>query len=300
MKNTEQKTDVYQKINEAIVRLLESGATFSKPFKQKNSAAAQNFIGKTPYTGRNFFLMNMIAQFYGCPYFVTFKQAQELGGNVKKGEKAWPVVFFKMLEKESKKKPDEKDRIPFARWSNVFNLAQCEGIDIPQAADEALQVITFNPIEECELIVSGMPKRPEITHVENSGAFYRPSTDSIQMPLKESFIGVPEYYATLFHELGHSTGHESRVDRETMQQVAAFGSETYGREELVAELCSAYLCGHAGIENNTLASSAGYIAGWRKVIKDDPKAVFWAMKQAEVAAKFILNVKDEEKTKEAA
>lgn len=286
------KNAIYDKINESIERLLESGATFSSPFKSLKGVDAQNLISKAPYTGRNAFLMGMVAKFYGCPYFVSFKQAQELGGNVKKGEKSWPVVYFKILEKE-KPESDKTDKIPLARWSCVFNLRQCEGIELPEA--EALDVISFSPIERCESIISAMPNRPKIEHVAGSGAFYRPSADLVQMPLKESFRSVEDYYGTLFHELSHSTGHESRLDRETLTSAAAFGSRVYSREELVAEFSAAYLCGVAGIENKTVESSAGYIAGWKTVLKNDPSAVFWAMKQAEKAADFIQGIEKGEK-----
>lgn len=279
---------VYEKINESIERLLDSGLTFSSPFKSLSHVSAQNLVSKAPYTGRNAFLMGLVSKLYGCPYFVSYKQAQELGGNVKKGEKAWPVVFFAMIEKK-----DKEDKFPLARWTNVFNLRQCEGIELPKA--ETLSVIDFSPIERCESIISAMPKKPSIEHVAGSGAFYRPSADLVQMPLKASFRSNEDYYGTLFHELAHSTGHSSRLDRETLTSAAAFGSAVYSREELVAEFSAAYLCGVAGIENKTVESSAAYITGWKSLLKNDPSAVFWAMKQAEKAADFIQGIERGEK-----
>jgi antirestriction protein ArdC len=162
---------VYQKINESIERLLDSGLTFSMPFKTLNGANAQNLISKTPYTGRNAFLMGMAARFYGSPYFVSFKQAQELGGTVKKGEKSWPVVFFAMLEKKGQENVPtvDRDKIPLARWSNVFNIRQCEGIEEPKI--ESISVLDFSPIEKCESIAASMPNMPKIEHVSGSGAF---------------------------------------------------------------------------------------------------------------------------------
>jgi antirestriction protein ArdC len=284
---------VYQKINESIERLLDSGLTFSMPFKTLNGANAQNLISKTPYTGRNAFLMGMAARFYGSPYFVSFKQAQELGGTVKKGEKSWPVVFFAMLEKKGQENVPtvDRDKIPLARWSNVFNIRQCEGIEEPKI--ESISVLDFSPIEKCESIAASMPNMPKIEHVSGSGAFYVPSADKVQMPMKDAFRSNEDYYATLFHELAHSTGHASRLERETLTKCAAFGSAVYSREELVAEFSAAYLCGVAGIENKTVESSAAYITGWKKKLKDDPTAVFWAMKQAELAADYIQGIKKE-------
>lgn len=284
---------VYQKINESIERLLDSGLTFSTPWVSADMGGAQNLVSRKPYTGRNAFLMGMVARMYGNPFFVTYKQAQELGGQVKKGEKSWPVVYFAMLEKkEDSSKPDgEKDRFPLARWSNVFNLSQCEGISSPKI--DAPVISDFSPIELCEKLIASMPNKPRIDHSIGGGAFYVPSEDRVQLVHKNQFFSAENYYATLFHELGHSTGHKSRLDRDTLTECAAFGSQVYSREELVAEFCAAYLCGVTGIENKTVESSAAYITGWKKRLKADPQAVFWAMKQAEKAADFIQGIKKE-------
>ena len=133
-----------------------------------------------------------------------------------------------------------------------------------------------------------MPKRPEIRHGEAS-AYYQPANDFVNMPKPELFDAEPEYYSTLFHELTHSTGHADRLNRDGITKLAAFGDDNYSQEELVAEMGAAFLCGHTGIENQTIENSAAYIDGWRKKLSADKKVVVYAAAQAQKAADFILN-----------
>jgi len=144
------------------------------------------------------------------------------------------------------------------------------------------------PIEAADAIVASMPNRPPVTHDGGDKAYYIPRKDSVHLPPKEAFSGAGEYYATVLHELGHATGHESRLNRHGLETgIAPFGSPTYSREELAAEFASAFLCAEAGIEN-TIANSAAYIAGWAKAIKKDRRLVVQAASQGQKAADYIL------------
>ncbi len=151
------------------------------------------------------------------------------------------------------------------RYYLVWNVEQCEGLDLPALEHQQVDVIA-----RAEAIVAAMPHSPKINFDGGDKAYYRPDNDSIHLPGRNSFDSAGEYYSTLFHELSHSTGHESRLNRQTLTEVVPFGSETYSKEELVAEFGAAFLCAHSGIEN-TVNNSAAYIGGWLKKLRSDPK-----------------------------
>jgi antirestriction protein ArdC len=171
------------------------------------------------------------------------------------------------------------------RYYTVFNLEQTTGIETPME----LHKQTFQPIERCEALVTSMPQRPTLHHGEPR-AYYRPSVDAINMPRPELFDSPEEYYSTLFHELTHSTGHARRLNRPTLTDLCPFGSTNYSKEELVAEMGAAFLCGICGIENRTVDNSAAYIASWLRVLKHDKQMVILAAAQAQRAADFIQGV----------
>jgi len=279
---------VYQVITDRILALLEKGVVpWHKPWNC-GEQAPQNLISRKHYRGVNVFLLN--SMHYAAPFWLTFKQAQELGGHVKRGEKACPVVFWKWLDKEDKATGD-KQRIPLLRYYSVFNVAQCE--DIPADKIPALggSKREHGPIEQAERIVATMPKRPEIRHGLDR-AFYSPSGDFVGMPSPEQFKSAEHYYATTFHELTHSTGHETRLNRKGVSgadgEWSSFGSTPYAKEELVAEMGAAFLCGESGIVERTIDNSAAYVASWLERLKNDAKLVVQAAAQAQRAADFIL------------
>jgi antirestriction protein ArdC len=215
--------------------------------------APQNLISRKPYRGVNVFLLN--AMHYSSPFWLTFKQAQELGGHVRKGEKSCPVVFWKWLD-VTNKDTNEPQRIPLLRYYSVFNVAQCEGISIPTVAQPVRE---HTPIEAAQKIIGAMPKRPEIK-LGLAHAFYSPAGDFVGMPSAEQFKTGEDFYSVLFHELCHSTGHESRLNRKGMSGTegnwSSFGSNPYAKEELVREMGAAFLCGEAGIVERTINRSA--------------------------------------------
>jgi len=277
------KNDVYQIVTDRIVQLLESGTVpWHQPWKG-GKQWPQNFITRKVYRGINLFLLN--AASYPSPYWLTFKQVQVLGGRIKKGEQSFPVVFWKMFKEED---GGEEKRIPFLRYHRVFNVAQCEGINVPNT-EASEPILKFQPIEKCEQIVSAMPKRPEINH-SGVRACYSPSLDVVTMPEARLFDSSEGYYSTLFHELTHATGHVSRLNRKEITNPIRFGSDPYSREELVAEMGAAFLCGHCGIENQTIDQSASYIQSWLAKLKEDRKLVVHAAAQAQKACDFIRNI----------
>ena len=270
----------YQIITDRIVELLESGIVpWHKPWN--TSGEAMNLISRHPYRGINRFLLNVAG--FGSPYWITLKQANKLGGRVLKGEKSTPVVFWKMIEVEDEEtgKIEEK---PVLRYYRVFNLEQTEGIAAPKQAEAKKH--SFTPIEVCEQMVAGMPCPPALQH-KALAAWYKPEQDLINMPARNSFESPEEYYSTLFHELAHATGHKNRLNRSTLTDMAPFGSTNYSKEELVAEMAAAFLCGATGIENRTLENSAGYLDGWLRKLRKDSRMVVIAAAQAQKAADYI-------------
>ena len=277
---------VYDQITERIIALLEKGTVpWRKPWNAQ-SGFPRNLVSKKPYRGINVFLLHAMS--YESPYWLTFRQAQELGGSVRKGEKACPVVFWKQLEVEDEE-TGETDKIPMLRFYHVFNVAQCDGLkNIPAPVESPLSAPT-----KPEEIVAFMPKRPEIKH-GMSKAFYSPAADIVAMPDRARFDDEAGYFATLFHELIHSTGHASRLNRSTITEAEGFGSNPYCKEELIAEMGAAFLCGQAGIAERTLENSAAYVQNWLEQLQNDKKLIVQAAAQAQKAADFILGTKFEE------
>lgn len=277
---------------------------------------AQNFVSKTVYRGVNYWITNFAVPKAGLhsPYFLTFKQVTELKGKVKKGAKAWPIVYYTMyyiITKPAKKSitASEYDamsmeerqnkgalKLPVLQYYNVFNADQIEGIEFP-AIEAPKPVSEAEKIESAEKIVREMPKAPPIAHGGDS-AHYVPSTDRIQMPPLASFDKEQEYYSTLFHEMVHSTGHESRLGRKFGRQ----GTKEYAFEELIAELGASYLCAEAGTLYFTLNNSAAYLKHWlsrlQDIMSEDKKFFLMAAAKAQAAADFILDTKQEKPEEE--
>jgi antirestriction protein ArdC len=273
--NVTQST-VYQIVTEQIIQQLESGvAPWHKPW---TTEAPRNLVSGVPYHGINVFLL--ASHGFGSAYWLTYKQAIERGGNVRKGSKGSKVVFWKIGRRNVETDEETTEKKSFVlRYYTVFNVEQCEGIAAPGTSKPV------NPIEECERIVSGMPNPPAMA--QDARAWYRPSTDTVGMPSRSAFESSEAYYSTLFHELTHSTGHPSRLGREGIEKLNSFGSESYSKEELIAEMGAAMLAGIAGIERKTLANSASYLKSWIDVLKSDSKMVVSAASQAQKAADYI-------------
>ena len=281
--NKTDKLDVYQIITDRILALLDAGVNpWRKPWHAAAWKPPQNLLSRRPYRGVNVILLGLSP--YDSPYWVSFKQAIQAGGSVKKGEKASLAVFWKLYDNPKKGQPAEREKIPVLRYYHVFNVEQCEGVAYPQP--EAVPSFPHGPIAEAERIAAAMPNPPTITHTDESRAYYRQETDSVNVPPLERFDKAAEFYATLNHELIHATGAKTRLARKLG---SPFGSLDYGREELIAEMGSAYLCGLAGILDQTEDNSAAYLDGWRAIIKQDRRAVVLAAGAAQKAVDFITN-----------
>jgi antirestriction protein ArdC len=280
MKENPMNAHIYEQITERIITLLANGTVpWQKPWKAR-TGLPRNLVTKRPYRGINVFLL--LAMSYESPFWLTFRQALQLGGNVRKGEKSCPVVFWKqttIADEES----GEPQRVPLLRYYHVFNVAQCDGLTIGAEPVEA----TINGIIKPDEIVAHMPQLPVIKH-GMTRAFYSPHEDCVGLPARERFEKTEGYYATLFHELVHATGHESRLNRATLTEKAGFGSNPYCKEELIAEMGAAFLCGQAEIAERTIDNSAAYLHGWLEQLRNDRTLIVQAAAQAQKAADFIL------------
>ena len=281
------KPNVYQLVTERIIERLQSGVVpWHRPWA--DTGPPKNLISGREYHGVNVFLLASIG--YDSPYWLTWTQLKRLGGYVRKGEKACPVVFWKRYGRETEE-IDEHGRPviearAFLRYFSVFNVVQCEGIDehIPEPETTRRE---FSPIDAAESVVAAMPRPPAIKHGHRQ-ASYLPSVDTVRVPRRTRFESTEAYYGTLFHELTHSTGHASRLARKGIANPAAFGSGRYSEEELVAEMGAAFLCGHVGIDTATIDNSAAYIHHWLRRLRTDKRLVLRAATQAQRAADLIL------------
>lgn len=274
------KSTVYDLITDRVMEQLSKGVV---PWRRPWGGAEQaprNLASGHAYRGINVFLL----MGGSSPYWMTFNQAKALGGCVRKGERGTPVVFWKWLEKEDEI-TGKKSRFPMLRYYTVFNLSQVDGIPAKKIPAVVGTRADVDPIAAADAIVEGMPTRPTI-RTAGDQACYMPALDVVTMPARERFNSSAAYYATLFHELTHATGHESRVGR--VEKWTGFGSESYAREELIAEMGAAFLMGQAGLVDETIENSAAYIANWLERLKDDRKLVVVAAAQAQRAADFIL------------
>ena len=276
------KADVYQIITDRILAMLDAGVNpWRKPWRAAAYKPPQNLLSRRPYRGVNVILLGLSP--YASPYWMSYRQTLQAGGHVKKGEKASLAVFWKMFDKADQTDPSKRERIPVLRYYNVFNVEQTEGVDYPKPE---VPTFTHDPIAEAERIAAAMPQPPTITHADEARAFYRAETDTVNVPPLARFEKAAEYYSTLFHELTHATAHPSRLNRKT-EGPQGFGSANYGREELIAEMGSAYLCGKAGILDETADNTAAYLDGWRALIKADRRAVVLAAAAAQKAVDYI-------------
>lgn len=278
---------VYEMITERIIEQLEQGVIpWEKPWSGVREGAF-NRISKKSYS-----LLNQMMLKHDGEY-ATFKQWQELGGHIRKGEKSEIVVFWKIYPIEEVQEDGTKTvkQIPLLKYINVFHISQVDGVE-PLPKEELHDI---EPIEKAESILQDYWAREQINveHVKGNKAFYSPMLDMIQLPLFEQFKDANEYYSTAFHESVHSTMKESRCNRaeERKNKLVAFGSEEYSKEELVAELGSASLMNIIGIETKkSFKNSTAYIQSWIRVLKNDVKFIVSASSKAEKAVNYILGI----------
>lgn len=274
------KADVYQIVTERLIATLESGtAPWRKPWS-RSGGIPRNAITGRPYHGINAFLLLCLP--YSKARFLTYKQAQAAGGTVRKGEKGAPVVFWNWIESDKKASDGEAKKIPFLKYFTVFNIAQCEGLELDDETKP--ETAAHDPIPAAQGVID---RTGASVHHGGFRAFYEPGADRITMPEMSAFETPEAYYQTAFHELGHWTGHKSRLHREGITAFAAFGSAVYSREELIAEMTASFLCAKVGIYPD-LENSASYLAGWIKALRGDSKLAVRAAGAASKAADFVL------------
>jgi antirestriction protein ArdC len=279
------KKDIYQTVTDRMISALESGtAPWQSPYLGAYGLP-QNFVTRKTYRGINVWLLAMAG--YASPFWLTYRQAQELGGNVRKGEHGSFVVKYGTFEAEDGESGEVENRM-YLKGYTVFNACQIEGIEFPQPE---IRPMAADVCAEARMIVVGMPKKPTIKHGTTT-AFYQPATDTVSMPDMENMASPEAYFSTLFHELAHSTGAACRLNRKSLVENMGMHAsrQVYGEEELVAEMSAAFLNAHAGIFEKQSENSAAYIAGWLKVLKgaDAKTWVIRAASQAQKAADFIL------------
>ena len=284
----------YQIMTQKVIERLEAGVI---PWKRSWSGGGhpRNLVSQKPYRGINPFILACMG--YAQRDWVTFRQAQELGGSVRKGEKSCPVVFWNWIEKKDKES-GKKEKYPCLKYYNVFNVEQCEGIE------KEIENLAVNrdsePVEDCALLVSNYLERDGQLKIEHFGnkPCYIPSKDLVQMPRFEQFKDKESYHAVLFHELVHASGAKTRLDRFSSGEMQSFGSREYSKEELIAEMGAAFLCGLTGIETATIDNQAAYLQGWISVLRGDSKLLVQAGGKAQKAVDLITGQSFEEKTED--
>lgn len=290
-----------QLTNEIVAELQQGKAIWQKPWS--SYGLPKNYGSGRPYEGFNAFYLHHVTvkNNYTAPYFITFKQAQELGGRVRKGQKGTPIVYWKIYEAKDENQRIEqaaegKDHpcrrfVPFV-WT-VFNIDQVEGVDfqLPAMPERSGPQI----LEACQHVVDSFPSpRPRIQH-GGAQACYAPAPDIVQVPEPRRFVSTEAYHATLFHELIHATGHHTRLNRFTEDEKASrFGDEAYSKEELIAEMGASFLCAFTGIREAVFQNSVAYLQGWISRLREDKTMIIYAGTKAFKAASYILDLKAEQ------
>jgi antirestriction protein ArdC len=274
------RRDVYELVTSRILAALEKGVV---PWHQPwTTQPPSNLVTKKAYRGVNVFLLSI--QPHASPWWATYRQIETLHGHVRRGEHGTPVVFWKIMDKEDQEEQQERT-FPLLRHYTVFNAEQCQGIErhLPPTKEAPAE-----PIAAAEAIVRDMPDPPTIRR--GLQAAYSPLVDEVMIPTLPDFESAEAYHSTLFHELAHSTGHSRRLDRPTLTEACPFGSTNYSKEELVAEMAAAFLCGYAGISNTTVDNSAAYLAQWCERLSEDRKLLVQAATAAQKAADYVIGV----------
>ena len=275
--------DIYQMVTNLIVERLEAGVVpWQMPWKSSN-AMPRNLVSKKTYRGFNFWYLLSFG--FENPLFLTFNQVKQLGGSIIKGSKSFQVVFWKL--REYKQKDGTSEEVPMLRYYRIFHIDSATGIDPAKIPADESHDHEFDPIAECDRIVEFWSDSPKI-ELGKAKACYIPSIDTVQMPSPRTFYKDEEYYSVLYHELIHSVGHCSRLNRHAKFANHHFSSNDYSQEEMIAEMGAAYLCGICGIENATIDNSAAYIQSWLKRLKNDNKFVIQAASYAQRSVDYIL------------
>ena len=277
-----QTFDIHQAITDRIIEAMEQARGTGRRLWDSQPSLPLNLTTGKPYQGINTLILWAagLQNGYSSPYWLTYKQAADKGGQVRKGERGTLCVFYKPWEStETNPETGETEIVKGAvlKSFRVFNLDQIDGIEAPAIEPRA----PFQAIEDAERILQASPARI----IEGGAqAFYQPATDTIHLPSREAFISPEAFYSVALHEATHSTGHASRLARDFSGR---FGDAAYAFEELIAEMGSAFLAADLGIIGSTLQDHADYLAHWVAILKSDKKAILTAAAQASKAHAFI-------------
>ncbi len=285
METQTQTIDVYSIITTRIIEQLEQQVIpWRKPWTE--GGHPQNLFTKRPYTGINTWLLGSLG--YSQNYFLTWKQLKAVGASVKKGKKGAVVIFWKRFNQDGEERS-------ILRYYKVFNIDQINGL--PEVITIPFPPESIAGISACDEIIERMPNCPKIRHGKQR-AYYDPATDHTNMPKQETFDSLSSYYGTLFHELVHSTGHHSRLNRREIIEPTTFGSDPYSIEELTAEIGACYLNSITGIIYKEFDNSVAYIKGWIDRLRNDDRLIVYASGQAQKATDYILKVQSYDKSQE--
>lgn len=288
MTTTERKS-TYELVTERLAAAIEAGnVPWHKPWR--TLGAPSNLVSRKAYRGINVWLT--LCSSFASPWWVTFKQAQSLGGQVRKGEKGTMVVYWSILRK-SERHPDTGEkverRIPLLKHYWVFNVEQCDGLDAKIPAVAPAPVAATDVHAAADAVLAAWTDKPTFERDGGDRAFYVPALDIIRVPAREQFESLDAYYQTLFHECVHATGHKSRLGRPGIVNPTGFGSEPYAEEELVAEIGACYLAELTGIDP-AIENSASYLRGWASKLRSDNRLIFRAASAAQKAADHVLGI----------
>lgn len=290
MKANEANEKIYAAVTDKIIAQMEQGVI---PWRKGWKAVSGSYNAKSK---RYYSFINQMILWTKPGAYASFKQWNDLGCKIKKGAKAEFIMewFSKEITYTKTDAEGNEEEVKYKKWFPkmypVFHSSQVDGWTEPEPAD----IKAADPIKEAEEVIEAYKSFSGIkaiyTEKESDKAFYSPISDYIQVPKKEQFDDIAEYYSTLFHEMTHSTGHSSRLDRGLDKMPAAFGTETYSKEELVAELGSAMIMAKLEIDTpETFMNSAAYLEGWLKALKDDKTLLVSAASYAEAATRYIFN-----------
>ena len=278
---------VQKAIQTRILKMLEEGTVPWRRTWAASNGAAKNIVTNNVYKGSNYFILN--CQGYSSPYWMTYKQAMNHGGYVKKGEKSTPITVWRPFKPKEGEEEKEGYRNGYFGMALVFNFCQTEDVKLPKREEDIVKRYNNDPITNCEQILTEFTDPPEMNWGRDP--YYDFSMDKIGMPKINKFESAEEYYAAFFHEMGHSTRHLTRLNRPKTSEA---------KEELIAEMTACFLCAEAGIETATIENQAAYINGWRRKISEDVNLVLKAAGQAEKAANYIMGKNQFTEMKESA
>lgn len=293
----ERQDKIFQAVTDRILAQLDKGIVpWHRPWHGLKNADASlcaiSYDTRTAYSLLNQMLLGRPGE------WLTFNSIQRHGGHIRKGEKSSMIVFADRLVKEDPEHVDENGDpkrivIPYLKYYNVWHIDQTEGIESKVKPDgEPAEDPRIKPVDAAEAIVNGylsQPSHPQLVIRQSDKAYYQPMTDTVVVPMMGQYDDPAEYYSTLFHELGHSTGHKDRLNRKGITDSDFFGGHEYSKEELVAETCAAMLVTEAGLDcEKAFKNSIAYIQSWNRKFREDNRIFVWAASAAEKAARRIL------------